>query len=105
MTILPSSPPSLSTALPSTFLPVLEEAFNLVIDGLVLVSDEAVYLKGAGSYAELDVFEDNTKFAVSMDIRPVTKDGMIVYGEDLRSSEFVSIGIKDGFVEVRYELH
>ena len=63
-----------------------------------------MHWKGAGSYAELGVFQDNTKFAISMSVRPVTKDGMLVYGEDVRSTDFVSIGIKNGFVEVRYEL-
>ena len=66
--------------------------------------DKAVYLKGAGSYAELGVFNDKTKFAVSMNVRPATKDEMIVYGEDALSSDFISLGIKNGFVEVRYEL-
>lgn len=64
-----------------------------------------MHLKGAGSYAELPVFRDNAKFAVTMDVRPATKDGMILYGDNAgTSSEFVSIGIKNGFVEVRYEL-
>lgn len=67
-------------------------------------SGKPVHLNGAGSFAELDVFRDKSKFAVSMNIRPDTKDGMILYGDDKKSPDFVSIGLKNGFVEVRYEL-
>ena len=63
-----------------------------------------MYLKGAESYAELAMFHDKTKFAMSMDVRPATKDEMIVYGGDSQSTDFISLGIKNGFVEVRYEL-
>lgn len=73
-----------------------------MLQGLFFAVDKPVYLQGAGSFAELDVFHDNTKFAVSMDVKPLAKDGMIVYGDDRRSLEFVSIGINNGFVEVRY---
>lgn len=50
----------------------------------------------------LDDFRNNKMFAASMDVRPSTKDGMLLYGQDISSPEFVSIGIKNGVVEVRY---
>ena len=50
----------------------------------------------------LDGFRNNKMFTASMDVRPSTEDEMLLYGQDISSPEFVSIGIKNGFVEVRY---
>ena len=74
----------------------------LLTERLFSILDKAVSFKGAESYAVLDGFRNNKMFSASMDVRLSTKDGMLLYGQDVTSPEFVSIGIKNGFVEVRY---
>ena len=51
---------------------------------------------------ELPLFRNEEKFQVSMEIRPTKKNALLLYG-DARNDfvDFVSIAMKDGFVEAR----
>ena len=66
-----------------------------------VLSAQSVYFTAADSYVELPLFRNEKSFEMSMEINPVEKHALLLYGESKRHRDFVSIALNDGFVEVR----